>query len=115
MDETTIFGWVIKHILPVFIPLASVFGWVWKKQDSRIDRIENAMYTREDAAERLKSVDKTLEDRRQDVKDIYDTIAERGRINEQRHEKTNDMIRELTRDMSKGFSDIKDLLLGGKK
>ena len=112
MDETSFFAWVGKHIWPVF---ALIAGVLWKKQDSRIDRLETTMYTKGNAAERKETVDKMLEDRRQDVIKIYETIDERGAINERRHEKTNDMIRDLTRDMSKGFSDIKDLLLGGKK
>tara|TARA_R110000868_G_scaffold218849_1_gene469665 strand:+ start:5881 stop:6222 length:342 start_codon:yes stop_codon:yes gene_type:complete len=108
MDDISSWKELAKYLWGLLVPAG---WWMWNKQDKRIDKVEATMYTQENAKERRESVDKSLEDRRQDVKDIYETINERGRVNEARHEKTNDMIRDLTRDMSQGFSDLKDILL----
>jgi len=105
MDETTFLGWVLKHLWAVFLPVA---GWVWKKQDSRIDRIEGSMYTKEDAAERRDSVDKTLEARRQDVLKLHDKIDLRA-------EKLDDKVDKLAHDMNEGIGEIKTLLIGMRK
>lgn len=105
MDETTLLGWVLKHLWAVFLPVA---GWVWKKQDSRIDRIEGAMYSKEDAKERRESVDEALEARRQDVIQLHSKIDARA-------ERLDDKVDKMTHDMHEGFREITTLIMGMKK
>lgn len=108
MDETTFLGWIIKHLLPVFIPVASLVGWVWKKQDSRIDRIEGAMYSKDDAKERREYVDEALEARRQDVRELHSKIDARA-------ERLDDKVDKMNHDMHEGFKEITTLIMGMKK
>lgn len=67
--------------------------WAWKKQDARLDKLEENSVKKDEFKERLTAVDKVLEDRRDDVRDLYKEMGE------------------LRKDVSRGFSDLKDLLL----
>lgn len=102
----------------LWIGLFGLIKILWDKQEQRfakgeakVSAMESTIYTKADAKERKESVDEALEARRQDVKEIYATIAERGKINEARHEKTNDKIDMLAREMNQGLSEIKTILL----
>jgi len=105
MDETSTLRWLVEHL---WVLLGPIVGWVWNKQDARINHLEDSMYTQEDARERRDSVDKALEDRRQDVIQLHTKIDSRA-------ERLNDKMDKLAHDMNEGSGSIRDLLIGMKK
>ena len=112
MEEwKTVANWLWLGLLGVIKLLWDKQEDRFKKGESKMSALEAAIYSKEDARERKETVDEALEARRMDVKEIYATIAERGRVNEARHEKTNDKIDALSREMNNGLSDIKSILL----
>ena len=101
MDETNLLREAVKYLWGLLVPAGL---YIWKQQDSRIKNVEDRMYTKEDARERLESVDETLEARRQDVIALHDKLDHRA-------SRLDDKMDVLVRDMHKGFSDRKDMLL----
>ncbi len=100
MDETTVLREATKYLWTV---VAGVGAWLFNKQESRIKALEDSNYSKTAAKERRDEVDKALEDRRQDVIALHFKIDARA-------EKLDDKIDELTKDINRNFSDLKDML-----
>ena len=101
MDETALWREATKYLWTV---VAGVGAWLYNKQESRLKSLEDNIYTKSAARERREEVDKTLEDRRQDVIALHTKIDSRA-------EKLDDKIDQMKDDMNRNFSDLKDLLL----
>lgn len=101
MDETALWREATKYLWTV---VAAVGAWLFNKQEARIKSLEDNMYTKNAARDRREEVDKTLEDRRQDVISLHSKIDDKT-------EKLTDKVDMLTRDINQNFSDLKDMLI----
>ena len=101
MEDPGIWKEVAKYLWGVLVPVGA---YLWNKQDKRLDRIEEKMFTQEEAKERRKNIEDVLEARRQDVIALHSKIDARA-------EKLDDKIEALQQSMHAGFSDLKDILL----
>jgi hypothetical protein len=112
MDETLLWKeaakWLWGGIVGVGVFLGSIGKWFLGRQEARIKALEDTAYTKSAAKERREEVDKSLEDRRQDV------IALHAKI-DSRSEKLDEKIDSMQRDMHQGFNDIKNLFIQMKK
>ena len=101
MDDPGLWKEAAKYLWGVLVPAG---WWMWNKQDKRLDRVEEKMFTQDEAKERRKNIEDVLEARRQDVIALHSKIDARA-------EKLDDKIEALQQSMHAGFSDLKDILL----
>lgn len=80
---------IAQWLWGLFIPAG---WWMWNRQDKRLEDIEDAMKAKADKDE----VNKALEDRRQDARELFKANAD------------------LRADMMGGFSQLKDLIHSGQ-
>lgn len=101
MDDPGLWKELAKYLWGVLVPVGA---YIWNKQDKRLDKVEEKMFTQEEARERRKNIEDVLEARRQDVIALHAKIDARA-------EKLDDKIETLQQSMHAGFSDLKDILL----
>lgn len=99
--------------------LVPAIWWMWNKQDARLTKIEDSMYTKSSALERHTAINDLLEARRKDVIDLHHKIDTRAaRIDDKVDalaERMDGKIDGISRELHTGLSEIKTILLGQRK